>query len=126
MTQILPASMAPHAPAKPSVTRASAPPSCRMRGTLALLILALLAGVAAQMPMRGDVLGLLAGVAGSLGVAGVITSPERRPLLAICWSALAFALPVTLTLADLGLAAGSVMTAAALVFWSLIAQPARG
>jgi len=95
------------------------------RGAAALLLLALLAGLAAAMPPRGETLGLLCGVTGSLAVGLVVPGPERRPLLALSWSALAFALPVTLVLArpDLPLAVALAMGAAG--FWSILAFAAR-
>lgn len=95
------------------------------RGAVALLLLALLASLAAAMPPRGETLGLMCGIAGSLAVGLIVPGPERRPLLALAWSALAFALPVTLTLArpDLPLAMALAMGAAGL--WSILAFAAR-
>jgi hypothetical protein len=97
------------------------PASAMLRGTLALLSLAILAGVCTQVPLRGDTMGLLMGVAGSLSVAAIVRHPERHPFLALSWSALAFSLPVAVTLAKPALALGLSLTLGSVGLWIIIA-----
>ena len=125
MTRILLRPAAPQSPIRPQPRATAPPPSPVGRGAVALIVLALLAGVASQMPYRGDVLGILTGVAGSLAVSGIIAQPERRPFLSLSWSAMGFALPVTLTLAHPGLALGLSLTLGAVGLWVILALAAR-
>lgn len=99
-----------------------------LRGAAALMFLAMLAGLAALVPVRGDLLGLMTGIGGSLAVALILPEPERRPALALGWSALAFALPVTLVTAGPGLPGGALMALAAVAGWGALcaACPPRG
>lgn len=118
MTHIRPSPA--HRPEGPDDTPADTPG----RGALALMLLAALAGTATLVPVRGDLLGLLAGVAGSLAVALVLPHPERRPFLALGWSAIAFALPVALVLTRPGLPLGLSLAMGAAGVWTILALAA--
>lgn len=100
-------------------------PALSLRGAVVLLGLALLAGLAAMVPVRGEVLGLAGGIAGVLAVALIVPEPERRPLLALGWGALAFALPVALVLARPGLPIGLGLACGAAGLWTLLCLTAE-
>ncbi|MCB1388558.1 MAG: hypothetical protein KDK12_05335 [Rhodobacteraceae bacterium] len=108
--------MAPPPPLTPPLDASTVPG----RGAAALIALSLLAGLAAMVPVRGDLLGLMTGIGGALAVAIVLPHPERRPLLALSWGALAFALPVALVLIRPGLPLGMSLTAGAAGLWTIL------
>ncbi len=109
----------PHPPLSPLV-----PPATPGRGALALIVLALLAGASTMVTVGGDMLGLLIGVGGSLAVALVLPHPERRPLLALGWSALAFVLPVVLVTLRPGLPLGAALAIGAAGIWTILSLAA--
>ena len=96
------------------------PVSTMTRGGLALLSLAVIASVAVQVPMRGELLALFTAIAGSLAVGWVVPCPERRPILAVVWSALAFALPVLLALANPTLPLALTLSIGSVGVWVLV------
>lgn len=110
---------APPPPRSQSGSLPLALPALSVRGAIALLALALLAGLSVMVPVRGEVLGLASGIAGVLAVALIVPEPERRPLLALGWGALAFALPVALVLARPGLPLGLGLACGAAGLWTL-------
>jgi len=110
---------APPPPRSQSGSLPLALPALSVRGAFALLALALLAGLSVMVPVRGEVLGLASGIAGVLAVALIVPEPERRPLLALGWGALAFALPVALVLARPGLPLGLGLACGAAGLWTL-------
>jgi len=109
----------PHPPLSPLV-----PPATPGRGALALIVLALLAGASTMVTVGGDMLGLLIGVGGALSVALVLPCPERRPLLALGWSALAFLLPVVLVTLRPGLPLGAALAIGAAGIWTILSLAA--
>lgn len=110
---------APPPPRSHSGSLPLALPALSVRGAIVLLALALLAGLSVMVPVRGEVLGLASGIAGVLAVALIVPEPERRPLLALGWGALAFALPVALVLARPGLPLGLGLACGAAGLWTL-------
>ncbi|WP_417627862.1 hypothetical protein [Pararhodobacter aggregans] len=111
---------APPSPRSQSGSLPLALPALSVRGAIVLLALALLAGLSVMVPVRGEVLGLASGIAGVLAVALIVPEPERRPLLALGWGALAFALPVSLVLARPGLPLGLGLACGAAGLWTLL------
>ena len=91
-----------------------------MRGVVLLLLIALLAGAAALVPVKGELLGLIAGLLGMLGLALVVPQPERHPFLALGWLLIAFALPVTLVLLSPSLPEGLALTLGGAGLWPVL------
>ena len=112
--------MSPH----PNTPHPPLDPPSPGRGALALIALAMLAGVTTLVPVKGDLLGLLTGVGGSLAVALVLPHPERRPYLALSWSAIAFVLPVVLVTARPGLPLGTSLAIGAAGIWTILSLAA--
>ncbi|MFN4100455.1 MAG: hypothetical protein ACK4GT_11830 [Pararhodobacter sp.] len=94
------------------------------RGAAALLVLAVIAGIATLAPLRGDLLGLLTGIGGALAVTLVLPHPERHPLLALGWSTLAFTLPVALVFTEPGLPLGASFAMGAAGAWTILSLAA--
>ncbi|GAB4268250.1 MAG: hypothetical protein Kow0013_18930 [Pararhodobacter sp.] len=97
-------------------------PGAPTRRALALAGLAMLGALVAQIPLRGDMLGLMVAVVGSLSVGIVLPRPESCPGLALSWGALAYALPLVLTLADPGAPLGAALTLGAVGCWVMLAR----
>jgi len=94
------------------------------RGAAALLALAVIAGMASLVPVRGDLFGLLTGLGGALAVTLVVPQPERRPFLALGWGTLAFSLPVALVLTQPGLPLGTSLALGAAGAWTILSLAA--
>ncbi|MBN8291748.1 hypothetical protein JI664_07215 [Rhodobacter sp. NTK016B] len=106
---------APPSPAIPSALVASA------RGAGLLFGLALVAGAATLVPVRGEVLALVAAIAGMLAVPLIVPQPERHLAMALSWSALALGLPLALVLTHPELALGAALTLGAAGAWTALA-----
>ncbi|WP_370226170.1 hypothetical protein [Pararhodobacter marinus] len=106
---------APPSPAFPSALAASA------RGAGLLVTLALVAGAATLVPVRGELLALIAAIGGMLAVPLIVPQPERHLALALTWSALALCLPLALVLARPDLPLGAGLTLGAAGAWTALA-----
>lgn len=110
---------------RPPLPRPPVPFAHASRGVLVLFGLALVAATAALVPVKGELLGLMAGILGTLALALVIPAPEQHPLLALGWIGLAFALPVSLVLMRPALPEAMALTLGASGLWAVLVSTAR-
>lgn len=87
-----------------------------------MLGLCLLIAVINLFEPGSDGFALLVAIAGSSMVAIVLPSPETRPFLALCWSALSFALALSLTMLTPNLLVGLAWIMGALGLWAGLCQ----